>query len=258
MAETGAARGTAGPWVLRSATILASSMAFIDGSALNVALPAVQTGLHASGVQLLWVVNAYLLMLASLIPVGGSLGDVLGRKRRVFAIGIALFVVASLVCGLAPTSGFLIVARLVQGAGSALMIPGSLSIITAFYSPDKRGRGHRHLGRGHDVVTVVGPVLGGALADAGLWRVVFLINLPIGVTALVVLLINVPENQDENSSGRIDFLGAGLLAVGLAGPTYGLLSAPNLGFADPRAGGAPVGVLGLAASSSRKPGAPTR
>ena len=97
-------------------------MAFIDGSALNVALPAVQTGLHASGVQLLWVVNAYLLMLASLIPVGGSLGDVLGRKR-IFAIGIALFVVASLVCGLAPTSGFLIVARLVQGAGSALMIP---------------------------------------------------------------------------------------------------------------------------------------
>jgi len=120
-------------------TILASSMAFIDGSALNVALPALQTGLHASGVQLLWVVNAYLLMLAALIPVGGSLGDVLGRKK-VFAIGISLFIVASLVCGIAPTAGFLIVARLIQGIGSALMIPGSLSIITAFYGPDKRGQ----------------------------------------------------------------------------------------------------------------------
>jgi len=117
-------RSSPGPWVLLS-TILASSMAFIDGTALNVALPAVQAGLRASGVQLLWVVNAYLLMLAALIPLGGSLGDVLGRKR-VFAIGIVLFVAASLVCGIAPTIGFLIVARLIQGIGSALMIPSGV------------------------------------------------------------------------------------------------------------------------------------
>ncbi len=241
-----AAASAPGPWVLVS-TILASSMAFIDGSALNVALPAVQTGLHASGVQLLWVVNAYLLMLASLIPVGGSLGDVLGRKR-IFAIGIALFVVASLVCGLAPTSGFLIVARLIQGAGSALMIPGSLSIITAFYSPDKRGRAIGTWAAVTTIVTVVGPILGGALAGAGLWRLVFLINLPLGIAALLVLLLKVPESRDEHSSGRIDFLGAGLLAVGLAGLTWGFVSAPDDGFGDARVLAALViGVLGVAA-----------
>jgi EmrB/QacA subfamily drug resistance transporter len=244
MKETAASNP--GPWVLTS-TILASSMAFIDGSALNVALPAVQTGLHASGVQLLWVVNAYLLMLASLIPVGGSLGDVLGR-RRIFAIGIALFVVASLVCGIAPSSGFLIGARLIQGAGSALMIPGSLSIITAFYSPDKRGRAIGTWAAATTIVTVAGPILGGVLAGAGLWRVVFLINLPLGIAALLVLLTKVPESRDERSSGRIDFLGAALLAAGLSGLTYGFISAPDDGFGDPRVIVAlAVGVLALAA-----------
>ena len=130
--------GSAGPWVLFS-TIFASSMAFIDGTALNVALPAVQAGLHASGVQLLWVVNAYLLMLAALIPVGGSLGDLFGR-RKIFAIGILLFMLASLVCGLAPNADFLVWARAVQGVGSSLMIPGSLAIISSFFGPERRGR----------------------------------------------------------------------------------------------------------------------
>ena len=116
------ARSRSGVWVL-TATILASSMAFIDGTALNVAMPALQSALKASGEQILWVVNAYLLMLAALIPIGGSLGDVLGR-RKMFGLGIGLFMLSSLVCGLAPTIGFLIGARLVQGVGSALMIPG--------------------------------------------------------------------------------------------------------------------------------------
>ncbi len=235
-----------GPWVLL-ATILASSMAFIDGSALNVALPALQAGFHASGVGLLWVVNAYLLMLAALIPVGGSLGDVLGRKR-VFAIGIALFVVSSLVCGLAPSIGFLIAARVVQGIGAALMIPGSLSIITAFYPPDKRGRAIGTWAAATTIVTVAGPLLGGVLADAGLWRGVFLLNAPLGVAALIILLWKVPESRDEQSSRQVDYAGAALLIVGLGGLTYGFIAAPDAGFADPRVLGAlAAGVLGMAA-----------
>ena len=135
------------PWIL-AATILASSMAFIDGSALNTALAAVQAGLGASGAQLLWVVNAYLLMLAALILVGGSLGDRLGRKK-VFMTGISLFMLASLACGLAPSIGWLIAARVVQGIGGALMIPGSLSLLTASVAPEPARPGDRHLVVGH-------------------------------------------------------------------------------------------------------------
>jgi EmrB/QacA subfamily drug resistance transporter len=222
-------------------------MAFIDGTALNVAMPALQEGLHASGEQILWVVNAYLLMLAALIPIGGSLGDVLGRKKM-FAWGIALFMLSSLVCGLAPTIGFLIVARLVQGVGSAFMIPGSLAIITAFFGPEKRGRAIGTWSALTTILLVVGPVLGGVLANAGLWRGVFLINIPLGVIALIVVFLKVPESRDEKSSGRIDYLGAALLAIGLAGLTYGLLSEPDAGFANPRVfGSLAVGAISLAA-----------
>jgi len=222
-------------------------MAFIDGTALNVALPALQSGLQASGGQLLWVVNAYLVMLAALIPIGGSLGDVRGR-RKIFALGIVLFMLSSLVCGLAPSIQFLIAARLVQGLGASLMIPGSLAIITSFFGPDRRGRAIGTWSAFTTIVTVVGPVLGGVLANAGLWRGVFLINLPIGIIALAVLIARVPESRDEKSSGRVDYAGAALLAVGLAAPTYGLLAAPGLGFADPRVfGSLALGVIALAA-----------
>lgn len=220
-----------GPWVLFS-TIFASSMAFIDGTALNVSLPAVQAGLHASGVQLLWVVNAYLLMLAALIPIGGSLGDLLGRKK-VFAVGIGFFMAASLVCGLSPTIEFLIAARLAQGLGSALMIPGSLAIITAFFGPQERGRAIGTWSAATTIVTVIGPVLGGLLSSAGLWRAVFLINIPLGVASLVPLLARVPESRNPEA-GRIDYVGAGLLALALAGLTWGLISAPQAGFSDAR------------------------
>ncbi|MGD0727520.1 MAG: DHA2 family efflux MFS transporter permease subunit [Spirochaetia bacterium] len=241
---TDSIRSNPGSWVLVS-TILASSMAFIDGSALNVALPALQTGLRANGVQLLWVVNAYLLMLAALIPIGGSLGDLLGRKR-VFAIGIGLFMTASLVCGLAPSIEFLIGARLLQGLGSALMIPGSLAIISAFFDPSKRGRAIGTWSAVTTIVTVAGPVLGGVLSGAGLWRGVFLINLPIGVAALAVVLLKVPESRDERSEGRIDFVGAALLAVGLAGLTYAFISAPDLGFGNTRVlASLVVGIIGV-------------
>jgi EmrB/QacA subfamily drug resistance transporter len=223
--------GDPGAWVLFS-TIFASSMAFIDATALNVALPAMQAGLRATGVQLLWLVNAYLLMLAALIPVGGSLGDLFGR-RKIFALGICLFMLASLVCGLAPSVQFLVWARAVQGIGSSLMIPGSLAIISSFFGPAKRGRAIGTWSAATTIVTVIGPVLGGVLSSAGLWRGVFLINIPLGIAALIPLLLRVPESRDESSERRIDFPGAGLLISALAGLTYGFISAPEAGFGDP-------------------------
>jgi len=234
-------------WIL-IATILASSMAFIDGSALNVALPALQSSLQASGAGLLWIINAYLLMLAALILVGGSLGDRLGRKK-VFMFGIGLFGLASLACGLAPTIGWMILFRLVQGVGGALMIPGSLSIITASVAPDRRGRAIGTWSAVTTLVTVIGPILGGAFSDAGFWRGVFLINLPLAVAALLVLYFKVPESHDASSAeGPIDVSGAALVTIGLAGLTYGFISAPDRGFGDAQVWGTLlVGVVCLVA-----------
>ncbi len=232
-------RPDVGRWVLIS-TILASSMAFIDGSALNTALPAIQSALQASGAQLLWVVNGYLLMLAALILVGGALGDRLGRKR-VFMIGIGLFVLASIGCGLAPTIEVLIWARVVEGIGGALMIPGSLAIITTFFDQDRRGQAIGTWSAVTTIVTVAGPLLGGALAGAGLWRAVFLINLPLGLVALAILHWEVPESRDTAATGPIDALGAALQAIGLAGLTYGFISAPGLGFRHPLVAGTLIG-----------------
>ncbi|WP_017318225.1 MFS transporter [Mastigocladopsis repens] len=228
-----------GRWVLFS-TILASSMAFIDASALNVALPALQNDLQASGVQLLWIVNAYLLMLAALILVGGSVGDKLGRKK-VFMIGISLFMLASLACGFAPTTEFLIGARVMQGIGGAMMIPGSLAIITAYFEPERRGGAIGTWSAATTIVTVAGPVLGGLLADAGLWRGVFLINLPLGLTTLLVLYFKVPESRNEEISGKIDYPGAILITLGLAGLTYGFISIHELGLSDLRIYGSLLG-----------------
>jgi EmrB/QacA subfamily drug resistance transporter len=220
------------PWVLFS-TIFASSMAFIDGTALNVAMPAVQNGLHASGAQLLWVINAYLLVLAALIPVGGSLGDLFGRKK-VFGLGIGLFMLASLVCGLSPNADFLIAARAVQGIGSSLMIPGSLAIISSFFGPTQKGKAIGTWAAATTIVTVIGPVLGGALSSIGLWRGVFLINIPMGVAALIPLLLKVPESRNDRAGGRVDFPGAGLLIISLASLTYAFVSAPDEGFNNVR------------------------
>ncbi|MFN8501541.1 MFS transporter [Kouleothrix sp.] len=216
-------------WVL-AAAILASSMAFIDSSALNVALPALQASLGASGAQLLWVVNAYLLMLAALILFGGALGDALGRKR-VFMAGIGLFLLASLACGLAPSIAVLIGARLLQGLGGALMIPGSLALISASYPAERRGRAIGAWSSATTLVTIAGPILGGLLAQAGLWRGVFLINLPIGLAALAVLARFVPEGRSA-AAGPIDYPGAALASLGLAGLTYGSIAAPDRGFTD--------------------------
>lgn len=233
-------------WIL-TGTILASSMAFIDGTALNVSLPSLQSSLQASGSQLLWILNAYLLMLASLILVGGSLGDRLGRKK-VFMTGIALFMLASLACGVSPSIQWIITARVVQGIGGALMIPGSLSILTALIVPNRRGRAIGIWSAATTLITVVGPLLGGVFADLGFWRGVFLINLPIGVVALLVLNFKVPESRDVSIIGSIDFAGAALVTVGLAGITYGFLTLPNLGFWNIQVTGTLlIGCLGLVA-----------
>ncbi len=240
-----------GTWVL-IATILASSMAFIDSTALNVALPALQHDLGASGSELLWLINAYLLMLASLILVGGAMGDVFGRKK-VFAAGIILFMLASLCCGLAPHVEMLIAFRALQGIGGALMIPGSLAIISAVFPAHKRGRAIGTWSAAATIVTVVGPVLGGYLADLGMWRAVFLINLPLGLCALVVLQRYVPENRDPDADGRIDYPGAGLVSSGLAGLTYSCIAMPDLGLVDPSVlFGLTLGVTALTAFVRRQ------
>jgi len=246
-----------GKWVL-IATILASSMAFLDTTALNVALPTIQASLQASGAQLLWILNAYLLMLAALILVGGSLGDRLGR-RKIFMLGISLFMLASLACGLAPSIQWMIASRVVQGIGGALMIPGSLAIIAAFFDDAQRGKAIGTWATAASIVTVAGPLLGGVLADAGLWRVVFLINLPLGAVALSVLYFKVPESRDEAASNQIDILGAILTVLGLAGVTYGFITAPELGYSNPQVygtlatGAAALAVFGLVEARSQHP-----
>lgn len=218
-------------WVLVT-TILASSMAFIDGSALNVALPALQRDLGISGSELLWVVNAYALFLSALLLVGGSLGDHYGRKR-VFGLGIVIFTAASAACGLAQTAGALILMRAVQGVGAALLVPGSLAIISALVADERRGRAIGTWSAATTITTVAGPVLGGWLAGQGLWRAVFFINLPLGALALAILLRYVPENRDDSARG-LDYLGGALATLGLAGLTYGFIEAPAFGLADPR------------------------
>ena len=220
---------TAGRWVL-FCTVLASSMAFIDGSALNVALPALQDDLGASGAELLWIINAYLVMLASLLLLGGSLGDHLGRKR-IFSIGIGLFSGASLVCGLAPNTAVLVAARAVQGIGGALMVPGSLAIISASFASTDRGKAIGLWSSATTITTVGGPILGGILADAGLWRFVFFINLPLALLAFYGLR-HVPETRDETAPDRLDIPGALLTVLGLAGLTYGLITLGDRGVTD--------------------------
>ncbi len=222
------------------ATILASSMAFIDGSALNVAIPALQADLNLNGSEVLWVVNAYLLFLSALILLGGSLGDRYGRKR-VFMIGIIVFSCASIASGLAQSADFLIIARSIQGIGGALMVPGSLSIITAYFPAERRGRAIGTWSTFSTITTIGGPILGGWLAAHGLWRAVFFINLPLALIALFTLITRVPESRDENMPPQIDYLGALLATLGLAGITFGFLQAPNSSLSDPLVIGTLIG-----------------
>ena len=219
------------PWVL-AATILASSMAFIDGSVVNVALPAIQTNLAASAAAIQWVVNAYLLTLGALILVGGAAGDRFGR-RRVFMIGIAVFTAASIACGFAPSAMTLIGARMVQGIGGALLVPGSLAIISATFSQEERGKAIGTWAGFAALTGALGPVLGGALVDIWSWRAVFFINLPLALVTLAVTRRHVPESRTAAKDAAIDWQGGLLATLGLAGIAYGMSAASQMRWSDP-------------------------
>ena len=234
------------PWVLAT-TILASSMAFIDGTVVNVALPAVQATFGATLGEAQWVIEAYELMLGALLLVGGAAGDRLGR-RKVFAIGVALFTLASVACGLANSVGFLIVARGVQGVGGALLVPGSLALLSASFDETRRGRAIGTWSAFTAITTALGPVLGGFLIDHGSWRYAFFINVPIALIVLALTFRHLPESRDESARERIDAWGAILAAIGLGGIVYALIEAQTTSFAAPQVWGLlAFGGLALAA-----------
>jgi EmrB/QacA subfamily drug resistance transporter len=219
------------PWIL-AATILGSSMAFIDGTVVNVAIPALQWSLKATVVDVQWVVEAYSLLLASFLLVGGSLGDHYGR-RRIFIIGVVLFSVASLWCGFATSIGQLILARAVQGAGGALLVPGSLAIISASFAGQDRGHAIGVWSGFTAITAAIGPVLGGWLIERISWRAVFFINLPLGLIVLFISFCCVPESRDKGDDRRLDWLGAVLATIGLTFLVYGLIESSRLGFGHP-------------------------
>ncbi len=213
-----------GRWLLAVA-VLGSGMAFLDTTVVNVALPSIGRELHASTNELQWVLNGYLLTLASLILLGGSLGDRFGR-RRVFVIGAVMFASASLLCALAPTIAALIAARLLQGIGGALLTPGSLAMIEASFCRQDRPRAIGAWSGMTGVASALGPLLGGYLVGAVSWRTAFYINLPLGAFVLLFAR-HVPETRDPCDSGPLDVAGAALALVALAGSNYALIEAPN-------------------------------
>lgn len=218
-------------WIL-IATILGSSMAFIDGTVVNVALPILQKELNATVADVQWVVEAYSLLLSALILVGGSLGDHLGR-RRVYAAGIMLFTLASIGCGFAPNVFILIIARAIQGVGGALLVPGSLAIISASFSGAQRGRAIGTWSGFTSITSALGPVLGGWLVQSISWRAVFFINAPLAVIVLAIVFTRVPESRNEKAARSLDWWGALLATVGLGGLVYGLIEAGSSSLSDP-------------------------
>ncbi|HEX2075517.1 MAG TPA: MFS transporter [Geodermatophilus sp.] len=238
------ALGTApGRWLLL-ATVLASGMAFLDATAITIALPAIGAELDASLSALQWTVTGYTLALAALILLGGSLGDRYGR-RRVFLVGVAWFAVASLLCGLAQTSGQLVAARVLQGVGGALLTPGSLALIQSSFRPVDRARAIGLWSALGGIAGLVGPFLGGLLVDAASWRLVFLLNVPLAVLVVAVCGRHLPESR-SGSSGRFDVPGAVLGAAALGAVTYALIAA---GEAPSRPDVAATAVLGLLAGA---------
>jgi len=217
-------------WVLVS-SILASGMAFIDSTALSVAMPALQGDLAATGADLLWINNGFALPLSALLLPGGALGDCFGRKR-IFTLGIVAFAAASLACGLAPGVPALIAARVAQGVGGALMIPGSLALLSTFFAPTERGQAIGTWSAFSVVATAVGPVLGGLLARAGLWRWVFFINLPLAGIVLTVLRLKISADRKSNHPVRVDWRGALSVTIGLAGLNHGLIQWSKTGLGD--------------------------
>ncbi|HJT79819.1 MAG TPA: MFS transporter, partial [Chthoniobacterales bacterium] len=216
-----------GRWIL-AATILASSMAFIDSTVVNVALAVLQTDMNATAIDVQWVIEGYALLLSAFLLIGGSLGDHHGR-RRIFLLGIGIFAIASVACGFSATIRQLIVARAVQGFGAALLIPGSLAIISSSFAEKDRGRAIGTWSAFSAVTSGIGPALGGWLIEHFSWRAVFFINLPLAFVVWVISLRYVPEHSRQDRSG-IDWLGASLAAVGLGLLIFGLLESSRLGF----------------------------
>jgi EmrB/QacA subfamily drug resistance transporter len=227
---------SSGAWVL-TAAILGSSMVFIDGTVVNVALPALQADLHATLSQVQWVIESYALTLAALLLTGGSLGDLHGR-RRILAIGVALFAVASVWCGLSPDITQLIMARGLQGVGGALLVPGSLALISASFSPDRRGRAIGTWSGFTSITAAGGPVLGGWLVEHASWRWVFFINVPLALIVLAVTVWRVPEPRSGGHNHRLDWAGVLLTTLGLGAIVFALIESV------PLAAGAGVVLLG--------------
>src|SRR5215813_5243856 len=222
---------TQGRWIL-VATILASSMAFIDGTVVNVALPFLQKSLNATVIGVQWVVEAYSLFLSALLLVGGSLGDRYGR-RLIFNVGVVVFALASVVCGLSQNIEQLIISRAIQGIGGALLVPGSLAIISNSFAPDQRGKAIGTWSGFSAITTAIGPLLGGWLVQNVSWRAVFFLNLPLALAVVSISLWQVPESREKAASGSLDWLGAGLATIGLAGLVFGLIESARMGFTDP-------------------------
>ena len=235
----------AGRWVIL-ATVLGSSMAMLDGTVVNVALPTIGRQLHTSLGGLQWTVNAYTLTLAGLILLGGSLGDRNGR-RKVFLIGVIWFALASALCGAAPDIGVLIAARALQGIGGALLTPGSLAIIQASFAGDDRPRAVGAWSGLGGVAGAAGPLLGGWVVSAVGWRWVFLLNLPLAAVVVAVATRHVPETRDPSAHGKFDIAGAVLAAAALAGISYALIEAPGKGAGLQVAVAAVAGVAAFAA-----------
>lgn len=234
----------AGRWVVIAA-VLGSGMASLDATVVNIALPALGNDLHAAFDGLQWTVSGYTLTLASLILLGGSLGDRFGR-RRIFIVGTLWFAAASALCALAPNIEVLVIARALEGIGGALLTPGSLAMIQASFAESDRGKAIGAWSGFGGIATAIGPFIGGYLVGGPGWRWVFLINLPVALLVVVLAGRHVPESSDPNAPSHLDSVGAILGALGLAGVTYGLISAGS-GWTIGAAAGLVLGILALLA-----------
>jgi EmrB/QacA subfamily drug resistance transporter len=233
-------------WIL-VATILGSTMAFIDESVVNVALPAIEADLKTSVVVIQWLINAYTLCLAALLLVGGAFGDQLGR-RRIFVIGICIFAASSVWCGFAQSTAQLILARAVQGIGAALLIPCSLAIIGASFDEAERGKAIGTWAGFSAIAAAIGPLLGGWIVDHGTWRWIFLINPFLALPTIWIALRHVPESRDPEANPGLDWAGALLVFAGLGSLVFGLIASSDLGWRDTRViASIVVGALLLAA-----------
>jgi EmrB/QacA subfamily drug resistance transporter len=231
-------------WTL-VATIIGSSLTFVDATAVNVALSALQVNLHATMTQVQWVIEAYALFLGALVLVGGSIGDQFGRKRT-FVAGVVLFTVASVFCGLAPSARALIAGRILQGIGAAFLVPASLAIISATFEDADRGRAIGTWSGFSAMTAAIGPVAGGWLIEHVSWRAVFFLNVPLAFIVLALSWRFMKESHDPSRGGRIDWPGGTLAVLGFGGIVYGLLEWPRLGAGAPVVAAIAIGIVSLA------------